>query len=130
MPKNAKPIAFEKIGPNLYRTPSRSEKDTWYNVAFVGEGQAMCCCYAAIRRGQNGCAHAKALVGQATFEEPQHIATYRDGSAEGSNYVVECSCGWVSHIAGREDFAQRSVREHVWAYTEEAKEERRRRMWS
>lgn len=131
MPKTAKPIMFERIGPNLYRTESRSNPGEWYNVGVVADGQARCCCYAANRRLGN-CAHASALVeqGLAVLEIVAHNATARVGGPSESNFVVECACGHVSQVGTLDPaYAAQSAAQHNYTYSDEAKNDRLRRLF-
>lgn len=112
MAKQSKPITFEKIGPNLYRTPSRSEPGAFYNVGVVSDGYAACCCYAANHRGR--CAHADALVAQglAVLEPVEHITTIRD-DVPGTNFAIECSCGyWINIATLDRSYVEQRAREH------------------
>lgn len=56
-------MRFTRIGPNVYQTHSRTT-DMSYNLGVVDDGRVMCQCRAAVMRGVNGCAHARALIEQ------------------------------------------------------------------
>lgn len=115
MPKTAEPMTFEHIGRNLYRTASRSNAGQFYNVRVISDGWAQCHCYAGTRKGWNGCAHAKALVeqGLATFEPEIHTAALRD-DVPGTNYFIECSCGYTCAIATlNREYAEEAYEAHV-----------------
>ena len=72
--KEPKPsIEFVQLGPTMWRCQSESDATRFYNVAVVADESAMCCCKGAMRKGVNGCKHAKALVEQGLAKRPAYF---------------------------------------------------------